>query len=113
MEWSRFKEDDYEDEGDFLSAMEELQKSKREMMIVEEEWNAVWMLKKAQKRRVMNDFQYHALRDVLKTEGDRTKEFIEKYMKLRVQTSRAKVSDAQFSTSNKGSLDIIFMGKES
>ena len=81
MDWIGFRDDDYEDEGDFLHAMEELQRRKEDMKITDREWNTVWMLKKAQKRKGMNDFQYHALRDILKVEGDRTKEFIQKYKK--------------------------------
>ena len=36
----------------------------------------------------MKDFQYHTLRDVLKIEGDRMKEFVAKYKEDRVQSSR-------------------------
>ena len=46
----------------------------------------------------MNDFQYHALRDVLKVEGDRTKEFVAKYKEVIEQTSREKVNSAQLNT---------------
>ena len=42
------------------------------------------MLKKAQKRRGMNEFKYYALRDVFKAEGDRTRHFVEKYKEIRV-----------------------------
>ena len=45
----------------------------------------------------MNVFQYHVLRDVLNVEEDRTREFVEKYKEVRVQTSRGKVNSAQFS----------------
>ena len=60
VDWMRFKVDDYEEEGDFLHAMEEIQRRKKEINVIDEEWHAVWMLKKAKKRRGMNDFQYHA-----------------------------------------------------
>ena len=75
--------------------MEELQKRKEDIKITDREWNTVWMLKKTQKRKCMNDFQYHALRDLLKVEGDRTKEFIEKYNEVRVRTSIEKVLNTQ------------------
>ena len=73
------------------------------------------MLKKAQKRIGMNDFQYHVLRDVLNIEGDRIKDFIEKYKEVRVQISRGKIANAQYSTSNNGEspLNTMFMGKDS
>ena len=60
LDWIGFKEDDYEDKGYFLHAMEEIQRRKKEINVIDEEWHAVWMLKKAKKRRGMNDFQYHA-----------------------------------------------------
>ena len=77
----------FRDDEDFLHAIEELQRRKVDMKVTDREWNAVWMLKKAQKRKCMNNFQYHALRDILKV-GDRTKEFIEKYKEVRVRCSR-------------------------
>ena len=64
------------------------------MKVVEEEWNFTWMLKKDQKRRGMNDFQYHALRD------------------LDIQTSRTKVTNAQFSICSEGHLKAMFMCKQ-
>ena len=60
----------------------------------------------------MNDFQYHALSDGLKTEGDRTKEFVEKYKEVIVQTSREKIANAHYSTNNNGESppNTMFMG---
>ena len=66
MDWIKFKEEDYGDKGDFLHAMEELQRRKREMKVIGKEWHTVWKFMKAHKRRRVNDFQYLALRDVLK-----------------------------------------------
>ena len=64
---------------------------KEELIIGEEEWHGVWMLKKVQKRRGMELFQYQALRDVLKQDGDKMKNFIVKYREVRVQVSRDKI----------------------
>ena len=50
-----------------------------------------WMLQKAHKRKGMEQFQYQALWDVLKVEGDRMKEFVTKYCEVKVETSRKKV----------------------
>ena len=44
----------------------------------------------------MEHFQYQALRDVLKVEGDRMKEFEEKYREVKVQTSREKAVNAHY-----------------
>ena len=48
------------------------------------------MLKKVQKRRGMEQFQYQTLRHVLKVEGDKMKKFVAKYWEVKVQTSREK-----------------------
>ena len=73
-----FWEDDYDDEDVLLQTMIELQRRKEDLKVVEKEWHAVWMLNKVQKRRRMEHFQYQTLRDVLKVEGDRMKEFVAK-----------------------------------
>ena len=51
------------------------------------------MLPEAQKRKGIEQFQYQILRDVLKVEGDRMKEFVTKYLEVKVKTSRKKVTD--------------------
>ena len=58
LDYIKFNENDYDDEGDFLHTMEEMERRKEDLKIVEKEWYAFWMLKKAQKRRGMNEFQY-------------------------------------------------------
>ena len=67
--WVQFTEDEHEDEADFLQVMEESQRKKEE--IIDREWHAVWMLKMSQKQKGMNYFQFHALRDTLRVEGDK------------------------------------------
>ena len=37
LNWIRFKEDDYEDRGDFMHIMEEIQRRKKEMKVLKEE----------------------------------------------------------------------------
>ena len=76
--------------------MEEIQMRKEELKVVDKEWVSVWMLKKVQKRRGMEHFQYQTLKDVLKVEGDRIKEFVTKYQEVKVQTSRQKVFNTQY-----------------
>ena len=56
LDWIKFNENDYDDEGDFLYAMEEKERRKEDLKVIEKEWHAVWMLKKAQKRRSMSEF---------------------------------------------------------
>ena len=44
----RFKVEDYEEEGNFLHAMEEIHRRKKEMNVIDEKWHAVWMLKSSE-----------------------------------------------------------------
>ena len=72
------------------------------------------MLNKVQKRKGMEQFQYQALRDVLKVEGDRLKEFEQKYIEVKVQTSRYKTISTQYSTEShtEDTHNTMFMGTE-
>lgn len=64
--------------GNLLQAIMEILRRKEELKVIDREWYTFWMLRKVQKRRGMEHFQYQTLRDVLKVEGDRMKEFEEK-----------------------------------
>lgn len=46
----------------------------------------------------MAHFQYQSLRDILKIQGDRMKEFVTKNREVKVQISRKKVANTQYST---------------
>ena len=63
----------------------------------------------------MVHFQYQTLRYVLKKEGDRIKEFVTKYWEVKVQTSRKKVANTQYSTAQHNTTyhNTVFMGSES
>ena len=69
---------------------------KNELKAIDPKWFSVWMLQEAQKRKRMDSFQFQSLRDVLKIEGDRMKEFVTKYCEVKVQTSRKKVTKAMY-----------------
>ena len=47
LDYIKFNKNNYDDEGDFLHAMEEIERRKEHLKIVEKEWHAVWMLKKS------------------------------------------------------------------
>ena len=44
----------------------------------------------------MEHFQYKILRDILKVEGDRMKEFVEKYKEVKVKTSRKETINTNY-----------------
>ena len=52
----KFRDDDYDDEDDLLQAMIELQRRKKEVNVVDKEWHLVCMLRKVQKRKLMEHF---------------------------------------------------------
>ena len=73
------------------------------------------MLINIQKRKGVEYFQYHTLRDVLKVEGDILKEFAEKYREVKVQTLRKKIIIRKYATvqGQTGLMNAMFMGTES
>ena len=114
-QYIRFGEDDFEDEDDLLQAMIEFQRGKEELSVNEKEQHSVWKLKKLQRRKGMQHFQYQTLRDVLKEEDDRMKEFRDKYREVRVQTSRDKNVSIQYSSAQgeEGVSSSIYTGTNS
>ena len=50
-DWLKFRGDDFDDEDDFIQAMEEIQMRRTELKVVDAEWFSVWMLQEAQKGR--------------------------------------------------------------
>ena len=45
LDWIKFNENYYDDEGDCVHAIEEIERRKGYLKIVEKEWHAVWMQK--------------------------------------------------------------------
>ena len=43
-EWMKFKDDNFEDDGELLLGMKELRQRKNELKVTEDEWDTVWML---------------------------------------------------------------------
>ena len=62
--------DQFEEEKKLLLAMEEINKRREEQKIYEKEWFSVWMLGRVNMRKRMEDFQFKALRDIVKEGGD-------------------------------------------
>ena len=90
-----FKENDYEEENEFLLALEELDLREKKLDISHEEWKSVWMLQMARKGKSVELFQYQALRDVVKAGGETVvKNFGEKFRELKVEGLRKKMIEA-------------------
>ena len=97
-----FRGNEYDEEDEFLLAMEELDLREKELDISYKEWKSVWMLQMTRKRKSVEMFQYQALRDIIKAGGDTVmKNFGDKFRQLKVEGSRKKT------------VQTLFMGTES
>ena len=66
----RFKDEQFEDDGELLLGMKELNQRRRDLKMTDDEWVTVWMLGIVKKRKKIDKFIYQALRDVVKLGGD-------------------------------------------
>ena len=85
----RFKDEQFEDDGELLLGMKELRQKKKDLNVTEDEWDAVWMLSIVKKHKKIDKFIQQALRDVVKLGGDNViTNFENKYKDLRVEGCR-------------------------
>ena len=57
-DWIRFRDDDFEDDGELLLGMKELNQRRRDLNMTEDKWVAVWMLSVVKKRKKIDKFIY-------------------------------------------------------
>ena len=69
-DWTKFRDDQYDDDGELLLGMKELNQRRKELNMTEDEWVAVWMLSIIKKRKTLDKFIYQALRDIAKLGGN-------------------------------------------
>ena len=50
----KFKDDQFEDDGELLLGMKELKQRKRDLKITEDEWDTVWMLSIVKKQKTID-----------------------------------------------------------
>merc|ERR1711895_164826 len=92
-----FKPNDYEDEDEYLLAMERLQTRKETHKVKDKEWFSTWMMVQTRKRKGIESFQLQGLRDVVKKGGEEVmKEFREKYRELKIESNRGKVTESYY-----------------
>ena len=58
--------------------MEEINQRRNELKISENEWFSTWMLGRVKKRKRMDNFEYQALRSVIKEGGENVIDNFEK-----------------------------------
>ena len=57
----RFKEDQYEDEGELILGMKEINQRRKDLKMTDDEWVAVWRLGIIKKRKKMDKYVYQSL----------------------------------------------------
>ena len=60
-DWSKFKDNQYEDNAELLLGMRELNQRRKVLKMTEDEWVAVWMLGIIKKRKRLDKFVYQSL----------------------------------------------------
>ena len=55
-DWLKFRDDQYDDDGELLLGMRELNQRRRELKMTEDKWVAVWMLSIIKKRKRLDKF---------------------------------------------------------
>ena len=59
--WSKFRDDQYEDDAELLLGMRELNQRRRELKMTEDELVTVWMHSIIKKRKRLDKFVYQCL----------------------------------------------------
>ena len=66
----KFREDQYEEEGELILAMKEIRQRERELKITQDEWFTAWMLSRVKKRNKIDSQERQSLGDVVKKGGE-------------------------------------------
>ena len=94
IDWMNFKANEYEDEDEYLLAMERLYARKEEKKVKDKEWFSTWMMIESKKRKGIENYQFQELRDVVKANGDDVmKYFRHNYGELKIESNRGKEAD--------------------
>ena len=56
-DWMNFKANEYEDEDEYLLAMERLIARKEETKVKDKEWNSIWIMVETKKRKGIKNYQ--------------------------------------------------------
>merc|ERR1712082_288796 len=86
-EWIKFNFNEHESEEDYLLAMEKMIARKEEKKVTMREWDAIWMMIGARKRKEIENYQLLELSKVVKANGETIqKDFREKYRELKIES---------------------------
>ena len=96
-DWIKFNFNEHESEEDYLFAMEKMIARKEEKQVTMREWDAIWMMIGARKRKGIENYQLLELRKVVKAnEATVQKDFREKYRELKIESNRGKQADTYY-----------------
>ena len=60
-DWTKFRDNQYDDDGELLLGMKELNQRRRDLNVTEDECFTIWMLGVVKKRKRLDKFVYQAL----------------------------------------------------
>merc|ERR1712121_92180 len=101
-DWIKYNFNEHESEEEYLFAMEKMIARKGEKSVTMREWDAIWMMIGARKRKGIENYQLLELRKVVKENKDTVQnDFREKYRELRIKSNIGKPAET------------LYMGKQS
>ena len=122
----KFREGQFEDDGELILSMKEINQRRRDLKMTDDKWVSVWMLSIIKKRKKIEKFVYQALRNIVKDGGvDVLQNFKKKFKEMRVEGCRKYVSSALLMYSEdmdedlpedhytEKELEMMYMGAES
>ena len=93
-DWIKFNSNEHESEEEYLFAMEKMIARKEEKQVTMREWDAIWMMIGARKRKGIENYQLLELRKVVKANEETVqKDFREKYRELKIESNRGKPAE--------------------
>ena len=60
-DWTKFRDNQYDDDGELLFGMKDLNQRRKDLKMTEDEWVAIWMLGIVKKSKKLDKFVYQAL----------------------------------------------------
>ena len=92
--WIKFNFNEHESEEEYLFAMEKIIARKEEKKVTMREWDAIWMMIGARKRKGIENYQLLELRKVVKANGETVqKDFRDKYRELKIESNIGKPAE--------------------
>ena len=93
----KFNFNEHKSEKDYLFAMEKMIARKEEKKVTMREWDAIWMMIGARKRKGIENDQLLELEKVVKANKETVqKDFRDKYRELKIESNRGKPAETYY-----------------